>query len=89
MELEMEIFTKYFSAFFSVLMKIAHFFLNDKFARRLLAFPVAQAIVSFLRVRSFFQTLNPEGVWKMTKDFVSLNFVWKIRRSNFRVTLLH
>jgi hypothetical protein len=33
--------------------------------------------------------LDPEGVWKMTEDFVSLNFVCKIRTSNFRVTLLN
>jgi len=87
MQLEMENLTKYFPAFFTFNEDRTVFY--GKFSRRLRAFPGAQTIVSVLRMRSFFQTLDPEGVWKMTKDFVSLNFVWKIRRSNFRVILLH
>ena len=79
-----------FPSIFSVLVKMGlFFFFYDKFGRRLRAYPDAQATVSVLCERSFFQTLDLEGVWKMRKDFVSLNFVWKIQRSNFRVTLIH
>jgi hypothetical protein len=66
MQLEMENFTKYFPAFFSFNEDMPGFF-NGEFARRLRTYPGAQAIVSVLRLSIFFQTLDPEGVWKIDR----------------------
>lgn len=58
-------------------------FFKCKFARRLRPYPGAQRSSVFCSCEVPFTLWIS---WKMTEDFVSLNFVWKIRKSNFRVT---
>lgn len=75
MQLEMENFTKYFPAFFSFTEdRSFFFFLNDKFARRLLAFPVVQANVSVSARAQFLSNFGSRGRMENDKIFRIFKF---------------